>query len=67
MILLQIKPNSCCIHNKPVDLRKKESSCSHLRRNDVEEIACQRVLLSEDVVFVRFKEYAEHVDDERTG
>lgn len=40
---------------------------SHLRRNDVKEIACQRILLGEDVVFISFEGDAKHVDDERTG
>lgn len=39
---------------------------SHLRRNDVKEIARQRILLSEDVVFISFEGDAKHVDDERT-
>lgn len=39
----------------------------HLWRDDVEQIPGQSVLLSEDVVLVRFEGDAVHVDDERAG
>lgn len=45
----------------------QESLSSHLRRDDVKQISRQRVLLSEDVVVVRFEGDAVHVDDERAG
>lgn len=42
-------------------------SQSHLRRDDVKQVSCQSVLLSEDVVLVCFEGDAVHVDDERAG
>lgn len=39
----------------------------HLWGNDVEEVSCQSILLGKDVVLVRLKGNAVHVDDERAG
>lgn len=38
---------------------------AHLWRDDVKQVSCQSVLLSEDVVLVCFEGDAVHVDDER--
>lgn len=35
----------------------------YLWRNDVEEIACRGVFLGEDIVLIRLKSNAEHIDD----
>lgn len=40
---------------------------SHLWRDDVKQISCYSVFLSEDVVLIRFKGDAIHVDDEGAG
>ena len=40
---------------------------SHLRRDDVEQISGQSVLLGEDVVLVGLEGDAVHVDDEGAG
>lgn len=58
-----------CNRNMSISRDSREAKkfwLSHLRRNDVKEIARQRILLSEDVVFISFEGDAKHVDDERT-
>lgn len=59
--------NLACKRNMSIrDSKEAKKFCLfHLRRNDVKEIACQRILLSEDVVFISFEGDAKHVDDKR--